>query len=100
MRFNKGLVVALAFGLAAVVSAAFFFGCGEEAGPTTAPEVQYKDQTFALLVCDGGGRFEEKDKNNLYEKDWHYMLEMMREIGTISKIDPQEDVFLGLFDPR
>ncbi len=55
MRFNQELVVALAFGSAAVVCAAFFFGCGEEAGPPTRPEVQYKDQTFSLLVCDGNG---------------------------------------------
>jgi hypothetical protein len=55
MRFNKDLVVALAFALAVGVGAAFFFGCGEDAGPPTAPEVQYKDQTFALLVCDGNG---------------------------------------------
>jgi hypothetical protein len=46
----------------------------------------------------GGSRYKEKD--NSYAKDWNYTLEMMREIGTISKIDPKEDVLLGLFDPH
>jgi hypothetical protein len=39
-------------------------------------------------------------KKNYYGKDWHYTLEIMREIGTITKIDPEEDVLLGLFDPH
>ncbi len=42
----------------------------------------------------------ERLKKNSYGKDWHYTLEIMREIGTITKIDPEEDVLLGLFDPH
>jgi hypothetical protein len=42
----------------------------------------------------------EKLKKNWYGKDWHYTLEMMREIGTLGKIDPTEDALLGLFDPH
>jgi hypothetical protein len=42
----------------------------------------------------------ERLKKNYYGKDWNYTVEMMREIGTISKIDPTEDVLLGLFDPH
>ncbi len=41
-----------------------------------------------------------KEKPNYYGKDWYYTLEIMREIGTITKIDPEEDVLLGLFDPH
>ncbi len=42
----------------------------------------------------------EKLKDNEYGKDWNYTLEIMREIGTLAKIDPTEDVLLGLFDPH
>ncbi len=42
----------------------------------------------------------ERLKKNWYGKDWHYTLEIMREIGTVTKIDPEEDVLLGLFDPH
>ena len=42
----------------------------------------------------------DKLKKNYYGKDWHYTLEIMREIGTLAKIDPTEDVLLGLFDPH
>jgi hypothetical protein len=47
---------------------------------------------------DNGERY--KEKHNYYGKDWHYTLEMMREIGTLTTIDPEEDVLLGLFDPH
>jgi hypothetical protein len=46
------------------------------------------------------GRRGERLKKNYYGKDWHYTLEIMREIGTIKKTDPEEDVLLGLFDPH
>ncbi len=39
-------------------------------------------------------------KDNYYGKDWHYTLEIMREIGTVTKINAEEDVLLGLFDPH
>ncbi|MEE9457550.1 MAG: hypothetical protein V3W11_10425 [bacterium] len=42
----------------------------------------------------------ERLKENYYGKDWHYTLEITREIGTVTKIDPEEDVLLGLFDPH
>ncbi len=42
----------------------------------------------------------ERLKKNYYGKDWNYTLEIMRDIGTITKIDPEEDVLLGLFDPH
>jgi hypothetical protein len=42
----------------------------------------------------------EKLKDNEYGKDWCYTLEIGREIGTLGKIDPTEDVMLGLFDPH
>jgi hypothetical protein len=42
----------------------------------------------------------ERLKDNYYGKDWCYTLEIMREIGTAAKIDPNEDVLLGLFDPH
>jgi hypothetical protein len=42
----------------------------------------------------------ERLKKNYYGKDWYYTLEIMRDIGTITKIDPEEDVLLGLFDPH
>jgi hypothetical protein len=42
----------------------------------------------------------ERLKDNYYGEDWHYTLEIMRDIGTITKIDPEEDVLLGLFDPH
>ncbi len=42
----------------------------------------------------------ERLKDNYYGKDWHYTLEIMRDIGTITKINPEEDVLLGLFDPH
>lgn len=40
----------------------------------------------------------ERMKYNDYGKDWCYTLEVMRNIGTIAKIDPTEDVLLGIFD--
>lgn len=46
------------------------------------------------------GRSGERLKENFYGEDWHYTLEIMREIGTIKKTDPEEDVLLGLFDPH
>ncbi|UCH78577.1 MAG: hypothetical protein JSU81_01105 [Candidatus Coatesbacteria bacterium] len=36
-------------------------------------------------------------KENQYGKDWHYCLEITRDIGTLPKIDPAEDVLLGIF---
>ena len=39
-------------------------------------------------------------KENEYGKDWHYTVEIGREIGTLGKLDPTEDVMLGLFDPH
>jgi len=42
----------------------------------------------------------ERLKKNWYGKDWNYRLEIMRDIGSITKIDPTEDVLLGLFDPH
>ena len=54
MAFNKDFVFALAFAFAAGVGAFLVSGCGEENGPTL-PKVEYKDQTFSLLVCDGNG---------------------------------------------
>ncbi|NIT36471.1 MAG: hypothetical protein GTN49_08215 [candidate division Zixibacteria bacterium] len=42
----------------------------------------------------------EKMKYNDYGKDFYYTLEIMRNIGTIAKIDPTEDVLLGIFDPH
>ena len=39
-------------------------------------------------------------KKNYYGKDWCYTLEVMRNVGTIAKIDPTEDVLLGIFDPH
>ena len=39
-------------------------------------------------------------KENYYGKDWCYTLEITRNIGTIDKIDPTEDVLLGIFDPH
>jgi hypothetical protein len=42
----------------------------------------------------------ERLKKNYYGKDWNYTLEIMREIGNVTKIDPEEDVLLGLFDPH
>jgi hypothetical protein len=39
-------------------------------------------------------------KEKYYAEGWHYTLKVMREIGTISKIDPKEDTLLGIFDPR
>jgi hypothetical protein len=39
-------------------------------------------------------------KENYYGEDWRYTLEIMREIGTLMEIDPEEDVLLGLFDPH
>jgi hypothetical protein len=47
---------------------------------------------------ENGERY--KEKPNYYGKDWNYTLEIMRDIGTITKIDPEEDVLLGLFDPH
>jgi len=37
-------------------------------------------------------------KDNMYGKDWHYCVEMTRDIGTLPKVDPAEDVLLGLFE--
>jgi hypothetical protein len=42
----------------------------------------------------------ENMKENYYGKDFCYTLEIMRNIGTIAKIDPTEDVLLGIFDPH
>jgi hypothetical protein len=39
-------------------------------------------------------------KDNYYGKDFCYTLEVMRNVGTIAKIDPTEDVLLGIFDPH
>ena len=46
------------------------------------------------------GRNGEDLKENEYGKDWHYTLEVEREIGTYGKIDPTEDVFLGIYEPH
>jgi hypothetical protein len=43
---------------------------------------------------------ENKLKDNEYGKDWCYTLEIEREIGTVAKNDPTQDVLLGLFDPH
>jgi len=55
MRLVKGVWVVLAIAALAVVGALFLSACGEDVADITRPEVQYKDQTFALLVCDGNG---------------------------------------------
>jgi len=41
-----------------------------------------------------------KMKKNYYGKDWCYTVEIAREIGTLAKNDPTQDVMLGLFDPH
>jgi len=42
----------------------------------------------------------ESMKENYYGKDFCYTLEVTRNIGTLGKIDPTEDVLLGIFDPH
>jgi hypothetical protein len=39
----------------------------------------------------------ERLKDNEYGKDWNYCLEVTRDIGTLPKVDPAEDVLLGIF---
>jgi hypothetical protein len=46
------------------------------------------------------GKNGERRKENEYGKDWCYTLEIEREIGTLGKNDPTQDVLLGLFDPH
>jgi hypothetical protein len=55
MTFEKDILVALAFVVAAGAGAFVVSGCEDESGGPTPPKVEYKDQTFALLVCDGNG---------------------------------------------
>ncbi len=55
MTFGKNILVALAFVLATGAGALLVSGCEDEGEGPTPPKVEYKDQTFALLVCDGNG---------------------------------------------
>ncbi|UCH78575.1 MAG: hypothetical protein JSU81_01095 [Candidatus Coatesbacteria bacterium] len=42
----------------------------------------------------------ERLKDNGYGKDWHYCLELERELGAAGKVDPTEDVLLGIYEAR
>jgi len=39
-------------------------------------------------------------KDNMYGKDWHYCLELEREVGAAGKVEPTEDVLLGIYEAR
>lgn len=55
MRLVKGVWVVLAIAALVVAGSLFLTACGEDEADITRPTVQYNDQTFALLVCDGNG---------------------------------------------
>jgi len=55
MRLKKGYILLAAFGVAIGVTAFFLAACEEDVPDTTRPKVEYNDQTFSLLVCDGNG---------------------------------------------
>ena len=61
---------------------------------------QWQQPNRMLYLPWEGTEKEPKLKENEYGKDWNYTLEIGREIGTLAKIDPTEDVLLGLFDPH
>lgn len=55
MRLVKGVWVVLAIAALVVAGTLILTACGEDEADITRPTVQYDDQTFALLVCDGNG---------------------------------------------
>jgi len=55
MRFGKSLLLIIAAAGALVAGMIFLSGCEEDVADITPPQVQYNDQTFALLVNDGNG---------------------------------------------
>ena len=49
--------------------AVLFCGCEGEEGGLTPPEVQYRDQTFSLLVCDGNGNASTGERATNWDRD-------------------------------
>jgi hypothetical protein len=58
------------------------------------------EQPNRMFYVPWEGKKGERLKKNEYAKDWNYTLEMMREIGTLGKNDPTQDVLLGIFNPH
>lgn len=55
MRFVKGMLWLSGVAVVLGIAAALLIGCEVDRSAPTLPEVQYLDQTFSLLVCDGNG---------------------------------------------